>query len=428
MSDKTEIVVGVDIGTTKICAIVARKNENGKVDILGMGKTASEGVMRGVVTNIVKTVEAISKAVEIASQQSDVKIEVVHVGIAGQHIRSLKHRGVIVRNNSEDEISKTDINRLIEDMHRVVMQPGEEIVHVIPQEYIVDNEMGIYDPIGMAGVKLEGNFHIITAQMTAVKNIGRCIVRAGLQVADLILEPIASGEAVLTSDEKEAGVALVDIGGGTTDLAIFKDGIIRHTAVIPLGGNVVTEDIKEGCSVMRYQAEQLKKDYGSAIASIVSDGQIITIPGIGNREPKEISMRNLAHIIEARMSEILQYIYREIINSGFDKKLIGGIVLTGGGAQLAQITHLASYITNLDARIGYPSEHLAKGIVQEVQSPMFATSVGLVLKALQATHDMEPATPDTPSKHATPRQGWFQGILSKGKRWLEDENMTDFKN
>ncbi|RYD78119.1 MAG: cell division protein FtsA, partial [Sphingobacteriales bacterium] len=293
-----DIVVGLDIGTTKICAIVGRKNEYGKIDILGMGKAESAGVTRGVVTNIQKTVSAIQEAVKIAAEKSNVDIKVVHVGIAGQHIKSLRHRGVIVRGNGEDEIGNEDITRLVEDMHRLVMQPGEEIIHVFPQEYTVDAEHGIKDPIGMAGVRLEGNFHIITGQVTAAKNIYRCVTKAGLQVADLVLEPIASSEAVLTEEEKEHGVALIDIGGGTTDLAIFQDGIIRHTAVVPLGGNIITEDIKEGCSVMRKQADALKVRFGSALADEAKENEIISIPGLRGREPREISVKNLAYIIQ----------------------------------------------------------------------------------------------------------------------------------
>jgi cell division protein FtsA len=426
--ETNEIIVGLDIGTTKICAIVGRKNEYGKIDILGVGKAESAGVSRGVVTNIQKTVAAIKSAVDQATAKSNVDIKVVHVGIAGQHIKSLRHRGTIVRGNGEDEIEQMDIDRLIQDMHRLVMQPGEEIIHVIPQEYIVDKEHGIKDPIGMAGVKLEGNFHIITGQVTAAKNIDRCVTKAGLKVADLILEPIASSEAVLTDEEKEAGVALVDIGGGTTDIAIFQDGIIRHTAVIPLGGNIITEDIKEGCTVMHKQAEALKIRFGSALADEAKENEIISIPGLRGREPREISVKNLAHIIQARVEEIFEHVYYEIKCSGYEKKLIAGIVITGGGSQLKHMAQLVEYVTGMDTRIGYPNEHLSQGMIDEVNSPMFATSIGLVLKGFGPTKPVKTAVAQGTENTITAKNpGWLKGIFQKSKNWFEDEDLEDYK-
>src|SRR6185503_18309491 len=266
----------------------------------------------------------------------------------------------------------------IDNMHRLVMSPGEEIIHVIPQEYIIDSESGIKNPIGHAGIRLEGNFHIITGQVSAVKNIFKCVNRAGLETIDLHLEPLASADAVLTDEEKEAGVVLVDIGGGTTDVAIFQDGIIRHTAVIPFGGNVITDDIKSGCSIIRPQAEQLKVNFGSALASVTPDNEVVTIPGLKGRESKEISVRNLAHIIQARMEEIINMVHHQIIISGMEKKIIAGIVITGGGAQLSNVQQLFELVTGLDTRIGYPDEHLAKG-PEDVRGPMYATGVGLVM-------------------------------------------------
>ena len=426
--EQNEIIVGLDIGTTKICAIVGRKNEYGKIDILGMGKSDSEGVSRGVVTNIQKTVASIVSAVEQAASKSGVDIKVVHVGIAGQHINSLRHRGIIVRNRAEDEIDTNDVERLIEDMHKLVMQPGEEIIHVIPQEYTVDNETNIKDPIGMAGVRLEGNFHIITGSITAIKNIGRCVERAGLKVADLVLEPIASSEAVLTDEEKEAGVALVDIGGGTTDIAIFQDGIIRHTAVIPLGGNIITEDIKEGCSVMRRQAEALKIKFGCALADEARENEIISIPGLRGREPKEISVKNLAYIIEARVQEIFEHVHYEIKASGYEKRLIGGIVVTGGGAQLKHIAQLIEYVTGLDARVGLPNEHLAKGMVEEVKSPMYATAIGLVMNGMQSEKPTKEKVGVSNEKEEPEekKKKWFDKFFQKGKKWLEDDDIEEF--
>jgi len=378
-----KIVVGLDIGTTKVCALVGRKNEFGKLEILGMGKATSEGVVRGIVSNIDKTVEAIRKAIRQAEEQSGINIGVVNVGIAGQHIKSLQHNGSITRQVTDHEITVEDVNRLTNDMYRLVTPPGSEIIHVMPQEYKVDYEEGIVDPVGMSGVRLEGNFHIITAQSNAINNINKCVSRAGLEVDQLILEPLASSMSVLSEEEKEAGVALVDIGGGTTDLAIFKDNIIRHTAVLPFGGDIITSDIKQGCMVMQNQAEQLKVKFGRAIADEASENEIVSIPGLRDRTPKEISLKNLAYIIEARMEEIVELVYAEIVRSGYANSLAGGIVVTGGGSQLQNLVQLVEYITGMDTRIGYPNEHLGRSKIDSVKSPMFATSVGLVLAGYQ---------------------------------------------
>jgi len=381
--DAPEIIVGLDIGTTKIACLVGRKTDHGKIEILGIGKAPSLGVTRGVVSNIEKTVQSIRAAVEEAESKSGIDIKVVNVGIAGQHIKSLQHRGMITRDSIDEEISQKDVDELIEDMYKLVMMPGEEIIHVLPQEYIVDRQPGIKDPIGMSGVQLEANFHIITGQMAAAKNIFKCVNKAGLQVAELILEPLASSSAVISNEEKEAGIALVDIGGGTTDIAIFHDGIIRHTAVIPFGGNVITEDIKEGCTIMHRQAELLKTKFGAAVTQSSQDNEVVCIPGLRGRDPKEISVMNLANIINARMSEILEHIYYEIKNSGFEKKLIGGIVVTGGGSQLKHMNQLIEFTTGMDSRVGYPNEHLSSNTNINVTSPLFATGVGLVAKGFE---------------------------------------------
>ena len=389
------IVVGLDIGTTKICVTVGRRSEHGKIEVLGMGKAESAGVTRGVVSNIQKTVQAIMLAVEEASAQSNVDVKIVNVGIAGQHIKSLQHRGILTRKELNTEIQRKDIDKLIEDMYKLVMPPGEEIIHVLPQEFTVDNEPGIKDPIGMAGVRLEANFHIISGHVSAVKNILKCVGNAELETQELILEPLASSESVLSEEEKEAGVVLVDIGGGTTDLAIFHEGIIRHTAVIPFGGNSVTEDIREGCSVMRNQAELLKTRFGSALAEENKENEIICVPGLRGREPKEISVKNLAYVIQARMEEIIEHVYYEIKSSGYEKKLIAGIVITGGGAQLKHLPQLVEFVTGLDSRIGYPNEHLAKNeilpksVYDELKSPMYATGIGLLIKGIQKAELVE---------------------------------------
>ncbi len=384
-----KIVVGLDIGTTKICALVGRKNEYGKLEILGMGKAVSEGVQRGLVLNIDKTVDAIKRAIRQAEEQSGIDIGVVNVGIAGQHIKSLQHNGSITRPSGDNEITQDDVNRLTADMYRLVTPPGSQIIHVMPQDYKVDFEGGVLDPIGMAGVRLEGNFHIITAQSAAINNINKCVTKAGLAIADLILEPLASSVSVLSDEEKEAGVALIDIGGGTTDLAVFKDGIIRHAAVLPFGGNIITQDIKQGCNVTPNQAEQLKVKFGKAIAEEASDYEIVSIPGLPNRPPKEVSLKNLAYIIEARMSEIVELVYAEIYRMGLHEQLSAGIVLTGGGSQLQNLEQLTEYLTGLDTRIGYPNQHLGKGKIEAVKSPMHATGVGLVLAGYQAEDERQ---------------------------------------
>lgn len=381
MNDQVKLkntAVALDIGTTKVCAIAGQLNEYGKLEIVGMGVVRSEGVSRGVVSNIDKTVKAIREAVDIAERNAHCKFKIVHVGIAGQHIKSLHHHGLLVRHDSNTEINQDDIDKLIKDMYKLVLPPGDKILHVVPQEYTVDDEQDIFDPIGMSGVRLEANFHIITGQISASRNILRCVEKAGLEVADVTLEPIASAASVLSEEEKEAGVALVDIGGGTTDITIFKDGIIRHTCVIPFGGNVITRDIREGCTVMNEQAEKLKIKFGSAMADEIVDNRIITIPGFKGREHKEISEKNLARIIQARVEEIFDYVLWEIRRSGYDNKLIAGMVLTGGGSLLKHIDLLSEYHTGLPTRVGQPIEHLAHGYSSQLASPIFATAVGLL--------------------------------------------------
>jgi cell division protein FtsA len=428
------IVVGLDIGTTKICVIVGRRNEHGKIEVLGLGKADSAGVTRGVVSNIAKTVKGIVQAVEEGSAQSNVDVKIVSVGIAGQHIKSLQHRGILTRKDLSSEINKRDIDRLVDDMYKLAMNPGEEIIHVLPQEFTVDNEPGIKDPVGMAGVRLEANFHIITGQVTAIKNIMKCVDQGGLETQDLILEPLASSESVLSEEEKEAGVVLVDIGGGTTDVAIFHEGIIRHTAVIPFGGNSVTEDIREGCAVMRNQAELLKVKFGSALAEENKENEIICVPGLRGREPKEISVKNLAFVIQARMEEIIDHVHYEIKSSGFEKKLIGGIVVTGGGSLLKHLPQLIEYVTGLDCRLGYPNEHLAKNeslpknIYEDLKSPMYATGIGLLIKGIERVEiDMqkdnykERKVEVITETNQRKNRGLFASLLEGTKKFIKDD-------
>lgn len=444
----TDLVVALDIGTTKVCAIAGRKNEHGKLEILGVGKVDSVGVMRGVVTNIEKTVNAISEAIQAAERAAKTKFSRVHVGIAGQHIKSLQHRGILTRDNDHTEISVKDITRLVNDMYKLVLPPGDKILHVIPQEYTVDNEQGITDPIGMSGVRLEANFHIITGQISASNNIHRCVERSGLGVESMTLEPIASAVAVLSEEEKEAGIALVDIGGGTTDITIFHEGIIRHTAVIPFGGNVITSDIKEGCTVMQHQAEQMKVKFGSALADEVYDNRIITIPGIKGRDYKEIAEKNLARIIQARMEEIFDYVVWEIRRSGYERKLIGGIVLTGGGSLMRDVEKLCEFHTGMATRIGVPIEHLAHGYHEQVCSPIFSTAIGLLLNGIQIEEEkarLRPVVEEKPvveqvvetvapqpelvvEEKSTQQGGkWLESIFKRTKEWFEAEPDTDLK-
>ncbi len=380
--DLSDVIVAVDVGTTKISVIAGRMTEYDKVEILAYSNIESEGVLRGVVSNIEKTVKNISDAVKQIERKLDAKVQVVYVGIAGMNIKSMKHRGILMRDNSHDEISKADIERLVSDMHKLVLPPGDKILHVLPQEYTVDNEQGITNPIGMPGIRLEALFHIVTGPLMTLQNTNKCFEKAGLKIAKMTLEPIASAAAVLSEEEKEAGVALVDIGGGTTDLTIYSEGIIRHTAIIPIGGNIITKDIKEGCTVMLQQAEKLKLKFGSALSDEVIDNRIITIPGHKGREAKEISEKNLSLIIQARMQEILDYIYSEIRRSGLEEHLTCGIVLTGGGSRLKNIDILTQYHTGMSARVGYPVDHLAHGYPEVLSSPVYSTAVGLLVNAL----------------------------------------------
>jgi len=351
--------VGLDIGTTKIVAIIGKENEYGKIEVLGIGKSKSLGVHRGVVNNITQTIKSIQQAVEEAEANSGLKIGSVVVGIAGQHIRSLHHSDYITRADSEEVINDDDLDKLVNQVYKLVMLPGEEIIHVLPQEYKVDGQAEIKQPIGMYGGRLEANFHVVVGQVSSIKNVGRCIKSAGLDLGNITLEPLASSDAVLSQEEKEAGVALIDIGGGTTDLAIFKDGIIRHTAVIPFGGGVITEDIKEGCSIIEKQAELLKIKFGSAWPGENKDNEIVSIPGLRGREPKEITLKNLSKIIHARVVEIIEQVYVEIKNYGHEEQ-------------------------GMDTRIGYPNEHLAGDSDEEVASPLYATAVGLLMNAVKS--------------------------------------------
>ena len=398
--ENKKFAVGLEIGTTKIVAMVGQKNKFNKVEIIGIGKSKSLGVHRGVVNNITQTIQSIQEAVNEAELKSSAEIKNVVVGIAGQHIRSIQHSDYITRKNPEEVIDENDVEKLINQVYKLVMLPGEEIIHVLPQEFKVDGQAEIKEPIGMYGGRLEANFHVVVGQVSSIKNIGRCIKSADLKMERITLEPIASSDAVLSEEEKEAGVALVDIGGGTTDLAIFKDGIIRHTSVIPFGGNVITDDIKEGCSIIQKQAELLKIKFGSAWPGENKETEIVSIPGLRGHEPKEISLKTLSKIINARIVEIVEQVFLEIKNYGHDeqkKKLIAGIVITGGGSQLKHLKQLVEYITGMDTRIGYPNEHLAGDSEDNQTSPVFSTAVGLLMTALKENLDTNQLAEDNDS-------------------------------
>lgn len=419
--EEPENIVGLDIGTTKIACIVGRKNEYGKIEVLGIGRSDSRGVTRGVVSNIEKTVDSIQKAVKEAKERAGVDIDSVNVGIAGQHIKSVQTRGGRKTDSKDDLIQQADVNALIDDMYDVKMNPGEEIIHVLPQEYIVDGQDGHKHPAGAPGVYLEANFHVIIGDIAAAENIYKCVEMAGLEVEDLILEPLASSEAVLSEEEKEAGTALVDIGGGTTDIAIFQEELIRHTAVIPFGGNVVTDDVKVGCTIIQRQAEQMKVKFGSALASDGQDNDIVCIPGLRGRPPKEIPVKKLSNIIQARMEEVLDNVYYEIHSSGYKDRLLGGIVLTGGGSQLQHIAQLCEYVTGLSTRVGHPNENLGKTQQEEVTSPMYATGVGLISKGFKSYEEKRRKEGRITTHSEKAKGSFFDKIIAKGKRWFEED-------
>src|SRR5215211_1252002 len=382
MNNEQPIIVGLDIGTTKIAVIAGRKNDFGKLEILGFGRANSNGVKHGQVLNIDETIKAIKTALENCyASNPNLEVNEVYVGIAGHHIKSLQTRGDIVRQDTENEISQREIDQLISDQYRTYIPAGDQIIDVIPQEFTVDNFQNIPDPIGYSGVKVGANFHIITGDKNAIRNINRSVDKAGLKTKDLVLQPLASAAAVMCDHDLEAGVAIVDIGGGTTDLAVFYEGILKHTAVIPFGGENITNDIKTGLGVLKTQAEQMKVQFGSALANEANANAYITIPGLRGMAPKEISVKNLANIIQARMSEIMDFVSYHLKQVGLDNRMLnGGVVLTGGGSQLKHLIQLTEYVTGLNARIGFPNEHLSAGHIEELAKPTYSTCIGLILK------------------------------------------------
>src|SRR6187399_1287646 len=380
--NEAPIIVGLDIGTTKIAAIAGRKNEYGKLEILGFGRANSNGVQHGQVLNIDQTIKAIQQALENCYESNpDLEISEVYVGIAGHHIKSLQTRGDIVRHDPDTEIKRPEIEQLINNQRKTFIPAGDQIIDVIPQDFHVDNFQNIKDPVGYNGVKVGANFHIITGDRNAIRNINRAVERSGLKTKDLVLQPLASSSAVMGDIDMEAGVAILDIGGGTSDLAVFYEGTLRHTAVIPFGGENITNDIRMGLGVLKSQAEAMKVQFGSAVSSEAKSNAFITIPGLKGMPAKEISVKNLANIIQARMGEILDFVTYHLKQVGMDNRALnGGIILTGGGSQLKHMIQLTEYATGLNARIGFPNEHLAAGHIEELAKPTYSTCIGLILK------------------------------------------------
>ncbi len=403
-SPNNRVVVGIDIGTTKIAVFIAKKNEEGKIEIIGRGKTTSVGVERGDVKNVSSTAMSVKKAVEQAEAQSGYHVEEVFVGIAGYNIATQHHRTTKIIHEDNHIINDKDVQSMLDELYSINMPHGEQIVDIVPQSYIVDGETDIADPVGRIGKTIECNFSLISANVDNIRNIHRSVEMAGYKVKNLILQPIASAEAVINNTEKTAGVCLVDIGGGTTDIAIYHEGILRHTSVLQLAGNVITNDIKEGCSIITTQAEVLKQKFGNCIPNSEEENSIISIPAsIRGQESKEIKVSTLSEIIKARVNMILQLVMCDIKTSGYENKLIAGIVLTGGGAKIKNIATLTEYVTGISTRIGESDSNIAKlsSENEDIKHPMYATGIGLVIKGFEYYEEYETAT-DTDAQDISP--------------------------
>ncbi len=402
------IIAGLDIGTTKICCIIGEVRDEKEVDIIGIGTHPSRGLRKGVVVNIESTVESIKGAVEEAELMAGCEIDSVYVGIAGGHIKGFNSHGVIAVKNKE--VSQFDIDRVTEAAQAVAIPPDREVIHIIPQEYILDEQEGIKEPLGMSGVRLEAKVHIVTGAVTSAQNIVRSVNKAGLEVKDIVLEPLASSDAVLDRDEKELGVAMVDIGGGTSDLAIFFEESIKHTSVLAIGGNHITNDIAIGLRTPQAEAEKIKKTYGCAMTALVKKDDTIEVPSTGGRDSRILSRQILSEIIEPRVEEMFNLIKREVDISGFSELIASGVVLTGGAASMEGMTDLAEKIFKLPVRRGFPKG--IGGLVDVVSSPMYATSVGLILFGLKNhQHGKKPKLTD---------RNLFDKIFDRMKGWVED--------
>ncbi|MBR1626355.1 MAG: cell division protein FtsA [Bacteroidales bacterium] len=387
------MIVGIDVGTTKIAVFVGKKDANGKVSIVGMGKTTSVGVVHGAVKNIKNTADSIKLAVELAEKKCNIKITEAYVGVAGHNIKNSLNRSQKIIKEEDHLITEEDIRELINEQYNRVLSPGESIIDIVPQDYIIDGQAGITDPVGYVGKVIEVNYNLISGDENNIHNIYRSVSMAGYKVKGLILEPIASAEAVIDEDEKTAGICLVDIGGGTTDMAIFQNGILRHTAVIQLAGNSITNDIKETCRIMQYQAEALKTHYGDCLQTESQQGTIIQIPGLKGREGREVTLYMLSGIIKARVEMILQQVDFELKNGYYDDKiLIAGIVLTGGGSKLEHIAQYTQYITGIPTRTGDPDSKWLSDSTSDCCDPMYSTGIGLVLKGFEYEENLNSHT------------------------------------
>jgi cell division protein FtsA len=402
-----EIIVGLDIGTTKICAVVGEITPDG-IEIVGIGSHPSEGLRKGVVINIEKTVNSIKEAIEEAETMAGCEISSVYAGIAGGHIKGFNSHGVIAL--KDGEVTKKDVERVIEAASAVAIPMDREVIHVLTQEYIVDEQDGITDPLGMAGVRLEAKIHIVTGAVTSAQNIIKCANRAGLDVCDIVLESLASSEAVLSEEERNLGVALIDFGGGTTDMAIFSKGSIKHTSVLPLGGNNLTYDISIGLRTPRIEAERIKIKYGCGLSSMISRDETIEVPGVGNGKGRVLSRQILGEIIEPRVEEIFNLIHDDLTRSGYEEMINSGVVITGGSSELIGIPEVAEQVFNCPARIGYPQK--ISGLVEVVNKPMYATAVGLVVYgAKRAKRGKKFRIRDT---------NIFTRVMERMKKWFKD--------
>lgn len=404
-----KIAAGLDIGTTKICVLIASKDSpESNLKILGIGITESEGLNRGVVVNIDRTVKAIRNAVEQAEQQAGVKVEEVIVGIAGDHIESFQTRGIVSISNPTQEISKKDVDRLLEETRKIAISSERKIIHLIPQDFVIDGQDGIIDPIGMSGIRMEANVHVVTGLATAIQNIYRCVERAELKVKEIVLEPLASSRAVLTDEEKEVGVALVDIGGGTTDIAIFEESVIRYSAVFGIAGRQVTDDVRRGLGIIYQHAERIKRDYGhSYIPSILKDEPIM-VSGVGGRKPLEITKNYLCQILQPRMEEIFEFVLAEIKHSGYENRLGAGVVITGGTTLLKGTEELALQVLGMPVKIGFPSGITYAGLAPEIENPIYSTVVGLTLCGMDLLEFRTEDMPDEVNEPASVPQEEFK--------------------
>lgn len=397
-------ITALDIGTTKIACLIAKVHKDKKIELVGVGTTPSVGVWCGQVRNIDQTVDSINRAVADAQQQAGVSISRVNVGIAGKHIRCAHNRGFLNKEDASVPITSDDVELLKKDQYKVMLNPGEEIIDVIPQNYIVDKSFDVKQPVGMVGKMVEANFHLVIGMTDSVNHIKKSVEMAGLITNKIILEPIASAEAVLSEEEKEAGVILVDIGGGTTDVAIYHDKVIKHSAVIPFGGNNITADIKNECGILEKQAEDLKKQFGEALYTMVDKTKVVAVPGIKGREPKEISLEFLARVIQYRVEEIIEGVMFEVQLADVAGKIGAGIVLTGGGSQLKNLEQLFAFKSKMDVRIGSPEEHIDSVNHKQINHPMYATAVGLLVKGLESQRVAKKKEPVTQAAPATPPQ------------------------